>query len=340
MKPWLIILMAGFSAAPALGQHEGHAMPESAPQPPPAAAPQAPAAAPAADPHAGHVMPEDESSAEEQDESMAGHDMSSMDGSGSAPPAAPPPAEAFSGPEHAADTLFDPAAMGSAREDLRAENGAFRSFWVMADRWETRVRGGEEEYLWDAQGWYGGDINKLWVKTEGEGSFGRSPEELEVQALWSRAVLPWWDFQAGVRHDFRPGPERTHLAVGVQGLAPYQFEVDAAAFLSDDGDLSARLEGEYELRITQRLILQPRLGLELEWQDVPERGIGSGLRSGELGLRLRYLGLRLRYELAREFAPYVGIEYERRFGGTADFARALGDDPGGWSFLIGLRSWF
>ena len=308
MKPFLIALIAGFSVAPALGQHEGHSMPESAPQSPPTA--QAPAGTSASGPHAGHVMLQAES-----------------------PTEADPPPEAFSGPLHAADTLFDPALMAAAREDLRAENGEFRSWWVMADQWETRIRDGEEEYLWDAQGWYGGDFNKLWVKTEGEGGFGESPEEVELQALWSRAILPWWDFQAGVRHDFRPGPERTHLVVGLQGLMPYQFEVDAAAFLSEDGDLSARLEAEYDQRITQRLILQPRLEFELAGQDVPELGIGSGLSSGELGLRLRY-------EFAREFAPYVGVEYERYFGDTADFARAAGEERSGWSFLLGLRIWF
>src|SRR3546814_4465027 len=108
-------------------------------------------------------------------------------------------------------------------------------------------------YLWDAQGWYGGDINKFWFKTEGEGNFGESPEQVEVQALWSRAITPWFDFQAGIRYDFRPDPERGHLVVGLQGLVPYQFEIDAAAFLSDEGDLTARFEAEYDQRITQRL---------------------------------------------------------------------------------------
>ena len=257
--------------------------------------------------------------------------MSSM--AGPKAPEPPPPPAAFSGPRHAADTVFDASVMAGAREDLRSEQGEFRTYWVMVDQLEARIREGEDGYLWDAQGWYGGDINKLWVKTEGEGNFGESPEAAEVQALWSRAITPWFDFQAGVRYDFRPDPERAHLVVGLQGLVPYQFEIDAAAFLSGEGDLTARFEAEYDQRITQRLILQPRMEFELAAQDVPEIGIGSGLSTLEAGFRLRY-------EFVREFAPYVGVEYERAFGDTADFRRSAAEDVGGWSLLAGIRVWF
>src|SRR3546814_463397 len=187
----------------------------------------------------------------------AGHDMGTKAGSAPTPPKAPPPPAAFSGPKHAGDTLFDPSAMAGAREQLRAEQGEMRTYRVMVDQLEARIHDGRDGYLWDAQGWYGGDINKLWIKTEGEGSFGEKLEEAEVQALWSRAITPWFDFQAGLRYDFRPEPERGHLVLGLQGLVPYQFEVDAAAFVSDEGDVSARFEAEYDLLITQRLILQP-----------------------------------------------------------------------------------
>lgn len=248
-------------------------------------------------------------------------------------PEPPPPQEAYSGPRHAADMLFDPGEMTRARAHLRAEQGAFKTYWIMVDRLDARFREGRDGYLWDAQAWYGGDIHKLWLKTEGEGTFDESTEQAEIQAVWSRAVTPWFDFQLGARHDFRPEPERTHLVLGLQGLVPYEYEIDAAAFLSEEGDLTARLEAEYDLQITQRLILQPRLELDFSAQDIPEIGTGSGVSSGELGARLRY-------EFAREFAPYVGIEYERRFGGTADYARAAGEDTGGWNVLAGLRAWF
>ena len=212
-------------------------------------------------------------------------------------------------------------------------HGAMKTSKLLVDQLEAKVRNGRDGYAWDGQGWYGGDIDKLWIKTEGEGAFGETVEKAEVQALWSHAIDPWFDLQAGIRYDFRPDPERAYLALGVQGLAPYWFEVDAAAFVSNKGDVSARLEAEYDLRLTQKLILQPRAEFDLALQDVPELGIGSGLSSGEIGARLRY-------EIRPEFAPYVGVEYERAFGGTAAFRRAAGEDRGGWSLLLGLRTWF
>lgn len=244
-----------------------------------------------------------------------------------------PPAEAFSGPVHAADLVFDAASMAASRELLRSEHGDITTLWLMADRLEMRRDDGENHYVWDMQGRYGGDLDRLWVKTEGEGTPGDAAERSELQLLWSRAIHPWFDVQAGLRHDFRPGPERSHVVIGLQGLLPYRFEVDAAAFVSDDGDLSARLEGEYDLWLTQRLIAQPRVEVEFAASDVPELGIGSGLNSAEIGLRLRY-------QVKREFAPYIGVEYERAFGGTADFARLAGNEEGGWNAMLGIQAWF
>jgi copper resistance protein B len=223
--------------------------------------------------------------------------------------------------------------MASAREDLRKEHGGMTTYKLLVDQLEARIRNGRDGYAWDGQAWYGGDINKFWFKTEGEGAFGETVESAEVQALWSRAIDPWFDLQLGVRHDVRPDPERTHLVLGVQGLAPYWFEIDGALFLSDEGDLTARFEGEYDLRLTQKLILQPRIEFDLSLQDVRELGIGSGLSTAELGARLRY-------EIRPEFAPYVGVEYERAFGDTADFRRSVGEKAGGWNLLLGLRTWF
>ncbi|GFO81434.1 MAG: hypothetical protein A49_10610 [Methyloceanibacter sp.] len=260
--------------------------------------------------------------------------MGQMGDPAPSPYEAPPPPEAFSGPAHAADVVFDPVTMAEARETLRREQGAKNAYKIMVDRLEARMKEGNDDYLWDGQGWYGGDLNKLWIKTEGEGEFGDDPEEAELQALWSRAINPWFDFQAGARHDFLPGDlDRSYLVVGIQGLAPYFFELDTAAFLSDEGDLTARFEGEYDQLITQKLILQPRIELNFSAQDVPELGLGSGLTSVETGLRLRY-------EFHPEFAPYIGVGYERLIGDTADYARAANEDLGGWRALAGLRAWF
>ena len=274
----------------------------------------------------------------------SGMDHSKMDhgahGSGmdkSAPGAAPEsaiPARALEGPRHAADAIWGESAMAPAREELAESHGAMKTGMVMIERLEGRfdADGGEDGFVWDAQAFYGGDITRVFVKTEGEGELGGAVEDAEVQLLYSRAITPFFDLQAGARLDLEPDT-RTHLALGIQGLAPYMFHVDAALFLADTGDLTARVEGEYDQKITQRLILQPRLELEAAAQDIPEREIGAGLTKLEAGLRLRY-------EIAREFAPYVGIEYETKLGQTADIARAAGDDPDGLKLLVGLRAWF
>ncbi len=255
----------------------------------------------------------------------------------SAPHAAPEnavPPRALDGPLHAADAIWGADAMAPSRSQLARENGGMRTGMVMVERLEARIAtdGGDDGYLWDAQAFFGGDINRFVLKTEGEGGLGGELEDAEIQALYSRAIGPFFDLQAGLRFD--PGPDtRGHLVVGVQGIAPYMFEIDAALFLSDRGHLTARIEGEYDQRITQRLIIQPRVEIELAAQDIPERDVGAGITSIEPGVRLRY-------EFVREFAPYIGIEYAARLGETASIARAVGEDPDGLQVIIGLRAWF
>jgi copper resistance protein B len=283
-------------------------------------------AAPAADPHAGHDM-----------SAMAGgapNIPTSVDAVGGRMVETPPPAAAFAAPAHAADLLFDPAVMAASRKQLLVENGDVRTTAVLIDTLEAGFGDGEKSYNWNAQGWTGGDINRFWWKTEGEGAFDGKLHDAEVQALYSRAVAPFWDVQAGVRQDFRPdGDDTTHLTVGVQGVAPYWFEMSAAAFLSTEGDLTARAEAEYDQRITQKWILQPAIEAAFSDSDIPELEMGSGLTSVTAALRLRY-------EIRKEFAPYVGVEWSRSFGDTADYARARGDDVEATRFVVGIKAWF
>lgn len=274
----------------------------------------------AQDPHAGH--------------DMGGEDKPVSPGATSPGPTmeTPPPAAAGSGPPRAADAIWGAEAMQASREDLRRTHGDFPVFWFQGDRLEAQVRDGADIYLWDIQGYYGGPTERLWFKSEGEGVFGAGPEDAEVQALYSKAFAPFWDVQAGVRQDLA-GPNTTHAVIGVQGLAPYLFEVDAALFLSHRGDITARIEGEIDQRITQRLILQPRIEANLAAQDIPQLGIGAGLDQIEIGVRLRY-------EIRREFAPYIGVEQSWRTGRGADFARLSGEAPSATSFIAGIRFWF
>ena len=327
---------------PAADPHAGHQMPAQPAPVDPHAGHQMPAATPGqADPHAGHDM---SAMSPAQTDPHAGHDMSTMsmgspdvatssDNPGR-PPEDPLPPAALAGPVHAADLVFGAEAMAASRRTLIHENGDVRTTAVILDRLEAGFGDGGETYLWDVQGWTGGDINRFWWKSEGEGDFNGALEDAEVQALYSRAVTPFWDLQAGVRQDFRPdGEDTTHLVLGLQGLAPHWWEVDAAAFLSTDGDLTARVEAEYDQRITQRLILQPRLEIDASASDIPELEIGSGLSSIEAGLRLRY-------EFRKEFAPYVGIEWSRAFGDTADYIEARGGETDDTRFVVGLKAWF
>lgn len=226
------------------------------------------------------------------------------------------------------------AALGMTATPANAEMGDRISTLILGDRLEYQTNDGSPLFLWDGQGWAGGDRNKFWVKTEGEYDFNAGEfEEAEIQGLYSRAISKYFNLQTGVRHDISPDPSRTFGVFGVQGLAPYWFEVDAAMFVSGDGDVSARIEAEYDLLLTQRLILQPRTELNFAVQDTPQNKVGSGLSTAELGLRLRY-------EIKREFAPYVGVSWTRSVGNTADFARADGRSPGVVSAVVGIRSWF
>lgn len=247
-------------------------------------------------------------------------------------PSGPPPARAFEGPAHAADLFFDEQRMAQARSYNHATHGDMKTGTILAERLEARIANGENEYAWDLSAWYGTPLDKFVLKSEGEGEFGGGVEEAEVQALWAHAIGPWFDLQAGVRLDVEPDTT-AHLALGVAGLAPYMIHVEGTAFLSDKGDLTARIEAEHDMRLTQRLILQPRVEFELAAQDIPERNIGAGLYEFSIGARLRY-------EFVPEFAPYIGVEYGAATGRTADIIRAAGDDPDGVAVLIGLRTWF
>ncbi len=311
-------------ASPALAQqpdpHAGHMMP-----------PEQETETP--DPHAGHTMPAEQEPA--TSDPHAGHDMGAMPDAapaGTDLPAGndpPPPVPT----DRAADAVYGQAAMDLGRHHLDEFHGGQNLAHVMVDIAEIQFGSGSEAFEWNAEGWYGGDINRLAIKSEGEGEFGGPVEKVELQALYSRAVGPYFDLQAGLRYDFKPNPSRVYAVLGVEGLAPYFFDVEGALFLSNKGELMARAGGYYDQRITQRLILQPRAELNFAAQTSREIGVGAGLSDAEIGLRLRY-------DIRREFAPYVGVQYRRAFGDTRRFLREAGDDPGGWRLLAGVRTWF
>ena len=204
--------------------------------------------------------------------------------------------------------------------------------FLLLDRFEYRAQNGNNALNWDAQGWFGGDYNKLWLKTEGDYIVNGRTEAAEVQALYARRIAPYWHLQAGIRHEARPTPSQNYGVLALQGLAPYWFNVEASAFFRG-GEVSGRFEAEYDQLLTQRFILQPRVETNFAGSSDPARGIGSGFTDVSLGLRLRY-------EIKREFAPYVGLTWTRKLGNTADLARAAGRDARETALVIGLRVWY
>ncbi|MDQ3143288.1 MAG: copper resistance protein B [Pseudomonadota bacterium] len=290
---------------------------------------------PAVDPHAGHDMSTMPAGSVPVPDPHTGHDMGAMDNSaplgtdlpaGNAPPPPVPTA-------NAADAIYGAPAMEMGRHHLNHFHGGQKLYQVMANIAEAQFGKGPTAFEWDVEGWYGGDINRLQVKSEGEGAFGGPIEKAEVHALYNHAIGPYFNVQGGVRYDFKPNPSRVYAAFGFEGLAPSFFDVEGTLFLSNKGELMARAEGYYDQRITQRLILQPRAELNFAAQSSREIGVGSGLSDAELGLRLRY-------DIRREFAPYVGVQYRRAFGATRRFLREEGEEAGGWSLLTGVRVWF
>ncbi|WP_425491583.1 copper resistance protein B [Cognatiluteimonas sedimenti] len=329
---------------PALAQHAGHAgmqmpMPAPAPSPdkrsvdqkkkPTASVPVTQAPVEQATPPAASTqdMP--------MDHSAMGHDMGTMDTGGmtmpmdhgamnmSAPTQPRTPIPAL--------TDADRAAAEPPPADHPVHDNTVQSY-VLFDRLEGWSADPGTGLAWEGQAWFGTDLNRLWLRSEGEQVDGRL-ESADLEVLYGHSFSPWWDVVTGVRHDFKPGGAQDFAAIGVMGLAPYKFEVAATAYLGQGGQTAARLEAEYETLFTNRLILQERVEANLYGKDDPRRGIGSGLSTFEAGLRLRY-------EFTRRFAPYIGIVHERAFGGTADLRRAEHESTEDTRIVAGLRLWF
>ena len=203
---------------------------------------------------------------------------------------------------------------------------------LLVDRLEAVNTSDGNFAAYDLLGWYGRTYDRAVLKAEGHIERGRF-RDARTELLWGHAVAIYWDTQLGARYDSGGGPGRGWLAFGIQGLAPYWFHVDATAYAGNQGRTAFRLAAEYELLFTQKLILQPRIELNAYGKSDPARGLGSGLSDLNAGLRLRY-------EIRREFAPYVGVEWSGRFGGTAELARAAGARASEMRLLAGVRFWF
>lgn len=343
MKAWKTSLLgiALASAWPAMAQHADHS---KMAMPPPAqeaddAKPAKQEAASGEHAAMGHRMPEKTPEAarpidhSKMDHAAMGHDMSGMPaepmpgmrhGDKAPPPDAPrtpiPPI-----------TDADRAAASPPSRHMHHLDNAIHAYSLLnrLEGWNADPGTG---MAWEAQGWIGTDLDRLHWRSEGEHIAGHT-ESADLELMYGRSVSTWWDVVAGVRHDFKPGDARSFAGIGVQGLAPQKFEVSAMAYVGERGQTAARFEAEYELLLSDRLILQPLVEANLYGRNDPARGIGAGLSTFEAGLRLRY-------EIARRFAPYIGIVHERAFGNTADLRRAEGEGVEDTRLVFGVRAWF
>ena len=306
--------------------HAGHKMPP--------ATTSEPAAMPMDHSKMGHTMPETPSETEKpMDHAGMGHDMSGMS------------MEAMPGMQHGEGntapgelrtpippiTEADRAAAMPPAEHMEHLDNAIHSY-TLINRLEGWNADPGKGLAWEGQGWIGTDLNRLWWRSEGERVDGHT-ESADLELMYGRSFTPWWDWVAGVRHDFKPGDSQSFAGFGVQGLAPQMFEVSAMAYVGEQGQTAARFEAEYELLLTNRLILQPLVEVDFYGKDDPSRGIGSGLSTAEAGLRLRY-------EFTRKFAPYIGVVHERAFGKTADLRRVGNESASDTRVVAGFRIWF
>ena len=206
------------------------------------------------------------------------------------------------------------------------------NFLLLADQLEWRDADDGNALAWDIDGWIGGDINRLALRSEGERVDGHT-EEAELQLLWSHAIGPWWESVLGVRQDFKPGSPQTWAVAGVQGMPLYGLETEVSAFFGEGGQTGLRLAADYDILLTNRLILQPAVELNLHGRNDAARGVGAGFSDVEAGLRLRY-------EITRQFAPYLGVSWQRAYGNTADYLRRAGEDREETAVVAGVRFWF
>ncbi len=204
--------------------------------------------------------------------------------------------------------------------------------FVRFDRFEAWNANNGAGLEWEGSGWVGTDLDRLWIRSEGERSDGRLADA-DLEVLYGHSIAAWWDVLAGVRHDFKPGAAQDFATIGVAGVAPGKFDVKATAYIGTSGQVAARFEADYDLLLTNRLVLQPLVELNFHGREDARRGIGSGLGTVEAGLRLRY-------EITRRFAPYVGIVRERAYGGTAGFRRGADENVDDTRLVAGLRFWF
>jgi copper resistance protein B len=265
----------------------------------------------------GHETPPPEQPAAPVDHAAMGHPV-------------PAPADA---PREPVPPLTD-ADRVAAFPDVTAHatHGSSIHSYLLLDQLEAWDADEGSAVAWDALGWLGTDLDRLWLRSEGE-RIDSTTEAADLELLYGRGIARWWDLVGGLRHDMGAGPSQTFAGIGVIGLAPYNFEVEATAYVGESGQTAARFTVEYDMLLSNRLIAEWQADADLYGEDDARRGIGSGLSTVEAGIRLRY-------EFTRRVAPFIGVAWERAYGTTADLRREQGDEVDDTRLVAGLRVWF
>ncbi len=208
--------------------------------------------------------------------------------------------------------------------------------FMLADVLEYEARSSHRSVHFEGLGWIGGDYNRLWLRALTEQPTDGGTGDYQIDALYGRLISPFWSALVGARIDSRQWAARRVtrglLAIGLEGIAPYWFEMEPTVYVSQNGDVSARVEMATDILVSQRLIVQPRLEINATAQRVPQFGVGSGINDVNVGLRVRY-------EFSRKFAPYLGVSWLSRTGETALLARRAGEIDGYRVIVFGLRAW-
>lgn len=210
-----------------------------------------------------------------------------------------------------------------------ADDMTFTGLWM--DRLE-RVRH-EDGNATELEGrfWRGNSYDKFVINTEAE-FVGNSLQRAEIDFLWSHAVTPFWNLRLGLTQEIGDAPDRSWATFSFRGLAPYWLDLETNIHIGEGGRTAFELEAEYDLLLTQRLVVQPRLDFKAYGKSDMAAGRGKGVANVEAGVRLRY-------EFSRQFAPYLGVERAAVFGETAKLLPA-GEPDRETHWVAGFRFWF
>ena len=209
---------------------------------------------------------------------------------------------------------------------------------LLFDLLEYKSAGNDSSLNWDIVGWRGGDIHRVWVKSEGSSEFNSpAKNETDLQLLYGHPISAFFDAQIGARLEeiwgSNQSASRLSAVMGIQGLAIYRFEFEAALFIGEAGHVSGRISANKDFFLAQKTITQFRFETNGAAKRSEKFETGQGINDLSMSLRFRY-------EIKREIAPYIGVSWTNLFGETADFKKLTGGKSSELNAVAGIRLWY